>query len=167
MGMKRMRELAAGIIVALSVLGGPAVAQQPSAASLAMARELVEIRGAAGMFDTLVSGVVEQGMGLFMQSNPSLSKDLQEVANLIRKELAPRRSELTTEVARIYAQRFTEAELKETVTFYKTPLGRKILLEEPGIVDQSFSMMQQWANKLSEHVLDRYRAEMKKKGHNL
>lgn len=166
-GFRRTRPVLAGLFVAAMLMGSPATAQQPSAGALAAARELVEIRGAANMFDTIVGGVLEQGMGVFLQQNPGLSKDLQDVSAVIRKELAPRRGELVTEVARVYAQRFTEQELKDAITFYRTPLGRKIVAEEPAVVDRSFSMIQQWASRLSEQVLERYRAEMKKKGHDL
>ncbi len=142
-------------------------AQEPSAAAVAAARELVDIRGGANIFETVVFGVVESAKGVFLQTSPALSKDLEEVAGRIRTELAPRRAELVNEVARIYAQRFTEQELREATAFFKTPLGRKIVTEEPGVLDQSFQRTQQWASKLSEEVLSRYRAEMKKKGHNL
>jgi hypothetical protein len=72
-----------------------------------------------------------------------------------------------TQVATLYAHQFSESELKEAVTFFKTPLGRKITNQEPVILDQSFAYMQQWANNLSEEVVKRFAAEMKKKGHDL
>lgn len=147
--------------------GLAAYAQEPSASAVAAAKELVDLRGGARMFDPVVPGVVEQAKALFLQTNPALSKDLEDVAARLRADFAPRRAELANEVARIYAQRFSEQEMKEAIAFYKTSLGRKIVSEEPIIIDQSFARMQQWANKLSEEVLTRYRAEMKKKGHDL
>ncbi len=166
-GKRRLCRMIASLAVALTFTAAPAASQQVSPATLGAARELVELRGAANMFDSIVGGVVEQGMGLLMQTNPGLAKDLQDVSVIIRKDLAPRRGELVGEVAKIYAQRFNEAELKEALAFYKTPVGRKLLAEEPMILDQSFALMQQWASRLSEQVLDRYRAEMKKRGHTL
>lgn len=157
--------LAAAWLCAASFLS--AQAQEPSASAVAAARELVDLRGGAKMFDSVVPGVVEQAKAVFLQSNPALSKDLEDVAARLRADFAPRRAELIAEVARIYAQRFSEQEMKEAIAFYKTSLGRKIVAEEPIIIDQSFVRMQQWANKFSEEVLTRYRAEMKKKGHDL
>lgn len=151
----------------LAVIAWPAVAQQPPAASIALAKELIELKGAQSMFDPLIVGVVEQTKGVLLQTNPQLAKDMEEVAGKLRTELAPRRSELMTRVATLYAQQFTENELKDAVTFFKTPLGRKITTQEPVILDQSFAFMQQWANTLSEEVMSKFRAEMKKKGHNL
>ena len=146
---------------------GVARSQQPSPAAIATAKELIEIKGALNIFEALVPGVIEQTKNLFLQTNPSLSKDLNEVAAQLRAELAPRRAELTEQVALLYAQRFTEQELKSTLLFYKSPLGKKLAAEEPGFVDQSLRFAQDWANKLSEEVVGKMRVEMKKKGHDL
>jgi uncharacterized protein len=146
---------------------GVARSQQPSPAAIATAKELIEIKGALNIFEALVPGVIEQTKNLFLQTNPTLSKDLNEVAAQLRAELAPRRAELTDRVALLYAQRFTEQELKSTLLFYKSPLGKKLAAEEPAFVDQSLSFAQEWANKLSEEVVGKMRVEMKKKGHDL
>ena len=141
--------------------------QQPSPAAITTAKELIEIKGALNIFEALVPGVIEQTKNMFLQTNPALSKDLNEVAAQLRAELAPRRAELTEQVALLYAQRFTEQELKSTLLFYKSPLGKKLAAEEPGFVDQSLRFAQDWANKLSDEVVGKMRVEMKKKGHDL
>jgi uncharacterized protein len=146
---------------------GIARSQQPSPAAIATAKELIEIKGALNIFEALVPGVIEQTKNLFLQTNPNLFKDLNEVAAQLRAELAPRRAELTEQVALLYAQRFTEQELKSTLLFYKSPLGKKLAAEEPGFVDQSLRFAQDWANKLSDEVVGKMRVEMKKKGHDL
>jgi uncharacterized protein len=146
---------------------GPARAQTPSAGALAAAKELVEIKGGAGMFDPVISGIVDQTRAMLLQTSPQLSKDLADVAAQLRTEFASRRAELINEASRQYAQQFTEQELKDAVAFFKTPLGRKIVAQEPGILDGTFNFIQQWAPKTAEEILARFRAEMKKKGHDL
>jgi hypothetical protein len=42
-----------------------------------------------------------------------------------------------------------------------------MLEREPVVLDQTFTFMQQWAPRVGEEVMNRFRAEMKKKGHNL
>jgi uncharacterized protein len=79
----------------------------------------------------------------------------------------PRSSQLSDQVAELYARTFTEQELKDVLTFYKSPLGKKIINEEPKILDDGFQRIQQWTNKFSEEVMSRMRAEMKKKGYDL
>jgi hypothetical protein len=159
---------AAGLALALAAFVVPATAQQqPSPAALAAARELMELKGVKRLVEPVVIGVIEQTKGTILQTNPALAKDLDEVGAQLRTEYAPRTAELTNEIVRLYAQRFTEQELKESVAFYKTPLGKKILAEEPKILDESYARIRQWANRLQDEVTTRLRVEMKKRGHNL
>jgi hypothetical protein len=152
---------------ALAVCVGAADAQQPSANAVAAAKELITVKGAAAIYDPLVPGVVEQARRALLQANPTLGKDLNEVALKLRAEFAPRSAEAVNDAAKLYAARFTEQELKDTLAFYKSPLGRKLLAEEPKILDQSMKNAQSWADQLSQEVITRIRAEMKKRGHDI
>lgn len=156
----------AAVAVALVALGLSADAQpKPSAGAMATARQLIKVTGAAEVFSPLIPGVVEQAKLLYLQQNPDLAKDLNAVAAKLRKEYAPRLSELITHVARLYVQHFTEAELKQIVAFYQSPVGKKLLAQRPQIVNSSMNYAQDWANKLSDKVMDRMSEEMKKRGH--
>jgi hypothetical protein len=141
--------------------------QQPSEASIETAKEIVTLKGGENLFGSLIPGVIEQGKAMFEQQNPALGKDLTTVAAKLRTELAPRMNEVNNEVAKAYASHFTEAELKDMLTFYKSPLGKKMISEEPKALAQAVNFAQQWAQKFSEEVLTKYRAEMKKMGHDL
>jgi hypothetical protein len=164
-----VRSLCAGafawLAVATDVQAQPAA--QPSAAAVALAREIVELKGATSMFDGVINGVIEYHKKIILSANPNLQKDLEEVGTRLNKEFAPRRADLQMEIARGYASRFTEPELKEILAFYKTPLGKKIIVEEPNGVDEATKRVDLWASKYAEEVLARIRVEMKKKGHNL
>ena len=70
-------------------------------------------------------------------------------------------------VTQIYAKHFTEAELKDIVAFYRTPAGKKMIAQEPAAIKESLDAAQQWANDFSDVVLQRFRAEMQKKGFKL
>lgn len=157
----------AAVAVALALPGAAAFAQQPSAAALATAKELVAVSGATVMFNPLVAGVVEQAKLLFLQQNPGLNKDLNEIALKLRNDLNPRLDELNVEMARQYAIRFTEPELKQVLAFYTSPTGKKLLNEQPQIAELSLKFAQEWANKLSDEVVGKMRDELKKRGHAL
>ena len=47
------------------------------------------------------------------------------------------------------------------------PHGHKLLLQEPLIADESMRSAASWAEKLSAEVIDKMRAEMKKRGHEI
>ena len=157
----------AAVAIALALSGAVAQAQQPSAGAMATAKELVAITGTTALFTPLVPGVIEQTKNLFLQQNPNLNKDLSDVSTKLRTDLTPRLEELNTEVARLYASRFTEPELKDILVFYKTATGKKMLTEQPVVVESSMKFAQDWANKLSDEVMVKMRDEMKKKGHAL
>jgi hypothetical protein len=167
MNAKSLARIAPMVVFACHLFAGAALAQQPSAAAIATARELVEIKGGSAMFDPIVINVIEQTKGALLQTNPQLAKDLNDVGNQLRGEFAPRRNELLGEAAKLYATRFNEQELKDMVAFYKSPLGRKMITQEPVVLDETFNYVQQWAPRVGEDVMNRFRAEMRKKGHNL
>ena len=103
---------------------------------------------------------------LYLQQNPNLSKDLNEISAKLKAELNPRLEELNVEMARIYATRFTEAELKEIMTFYGSPTGKKVLIEQPQAAELSLKFAQDWSIKLSDEVVAKMRDELKKRGQN-
>ena len=156
--------------VALSLaLAGPAAfaQQQPTAAATATAKELINVTGANGLFNPLIAGVIEQAKILYLQQNPALAKDLNEIAANLRTEMTPRMSELADEVARLYTADFSEQELKDILAFYKSPAGQKLLAQQPKVIDASMKFAQTWANKLSDEVVAKMRDELKKRGHPL
>lgn len=157
----------AAVAFALAISSPAAHAQQPSAAALSTAKEIVKVTGATSLFDPLIVGVIEQAKLLFLQQDPSLNRDLNEIAAKLRADLAPRFDELVNEVARNYATNFTESELKDILTFYKSPAGAKLVAEQPKVVDASLKFAQTWANALSDTVIAKMREELKKKGHAL
>jgi len=48
--------------------------------------------------------------------------------------------------------------------FYKSPLGQKLLSNEPRAIQFSMSYMNQWAQTFAETVNGQFRAEMRKRG---
>jgi hypothetical protein len=152
--------------VALAALVPGAHAQpKPSPAAMATANELIKVTGANNLFNPLIPGVIEQAKIPFLQQNPALAGELNTIAAKLRTDLAPRFTELTNEVATLYAARFTEPELKQILTFYQSPVGQKLLVQQPQIVDGSMKFAQDWANKLSDEVVAKMREELKKRGH--
>jgi hypothetical protein len=153
--------------VTLSVWGSPARAQQPSPGAIAAAKELIELKGAANMFDAVVPGVIETAKNVLLRTSPQLAKDFNEVSAQLRQEYSGKTAEITNVMATAYAEHFTEAEIKQALAFYKTPLGKKLIQQEPLVLEQSMTQVQSWGEKFQEEVMSRIRAEMRKRGHNL
>jgi uncharacterized protein len=145
----------------------PAAAPQPSASSLLLAKQLVELKGVRNVFVPLVAGVVIKARDMFMQTNFMWANDLNAVAVIEQKQYAPRVEELVDMTARLYATQFTEQELKTLVTFYQSPLGQKVLSVEPKVMDQAMAAAGAWGDNLSQEVIGGMRDEMKKRGHDM
>jgi uncharacterized protein len=116
------------------------------------------------MYSNAVPNIVQQTKDQLMQSNLNYQKDLNEVAVVVAQKLAGREKEIGDGMAKVYANEFTEQELKDLVTFYKSPLGQKLLVSEPRAIQFSMSYMNQWAQLFAETVNGEFRAEMRKRG---
>jgi len=170
--MKRLARIlsAAGLAIGLALTGVAVEAQQPpplkpaSPAALAAAKEILAMKNASGMYASAVPNIVQQTKDQLLQSNLNYQNDLNEVAVVVAQKLAGREKEIGDGMAMIYANEFTEQELKELVVFYKSPLGQKLLASEPRAIQLSMSYMNQWARNFSEVVNGEFRAEMRKRG---
>ena len=168
---------AAGLTLGLALLAGPAMAQAPkqaapaatplkeaTPAAIAAAKEILGMKNASAMYASAVPNIVEQTKNALLQANLNYQKDLNEVAVIVAKNMAGREKEIGDGMAKIYANEFTEQELKDLVTFYKSPLGQKLLASEPRAIQFSMSYMNQWAQVFAETVNAAFRGEMKKRG---
>lgn len=153
--------------LAPSLAPSAARAQEPAASAIAVARDVVITKGATNMAEPLVRGVIESVKNNLLPTNPQLGRELNEVAATLQKEFEGKRSDVIDIFARAYARRFTEAELKDLLLFYKTPLGQKFSKEEPAAIEDGLKGAQEWGDAFSETVFARVRAEMQKKGHRL
>jgi hypothetical protein len=171
LSMRRAKILAALIGLFIVAVAQPVPAQapaaQPSANSLLLAKQLVEIKGVRGVFVPLVAGVVDKTKDMFMQTNFMWANDLNAVAAIERTKYAPRVDELVDMTARLYATAFTEQELQTLLTFYQSPLGQKVLNVEPRVMDQAMANAGAWGDNLSQEVIGSMRDEMKKRGHDM
>ena len=159
---------AGAFALALVGLPGLAFAQaQPSAAQVQIARDVVEASGAARAFDPLIRGILQSAINSFVPQNPDLQKPIVESVQMIAPAFEKRRSEITDILARVYVTKFTEAELKELLVFYRSTVGKKFVAEQPSILEDSFRRTQEWSTKISEEIVSALRAEMKKRGHTI
>jgi uncharacterized protein len=162
---------AAGLALALAMTALPAAAQQAAAppkaaspAAIAAAKEILAMKNASAMYQNAVPNIVQQTKDTLLQTNLNYQKDLNEVAVIVAKNLAGREKEIGEGMAQIYANEFTEQELKDLVIFYKSPLGQKVLANEPRAIQSSMAYMNQWAQQFGEIVNGEFRAEMRKRG---
>ncbi|MDB5620886.1 DUF2059 domain-containing protein [Tardiphaga sp.] len=166
--------LALGLALGLAGAAIPAYAQQPAAqaaplkpatpAAIGYAKEILVMKNAGAMYAGAVANMVQRVKDSVLQNNLNYQKDLNEVSVVVAQNLSGREKEISEQMAKIYASDFTEQELKDLVTFYKSALGQKLLLQEPKSIQSSMAFMQTWAQKFSEEINGQFRAEMRKRG---
>jgi hypothetical protein len=163
------------LALGLALAAVPAAAQQTqqqqlpplkpgSPGALAAAREILGMRNLTAIFANAVPTIVQRTKDALLQNNLNYQKDLDEVAVIIAQKMAGREKEIGEAMANVYANEFTEQELKDLVTFYKSTLGQKLLSTEPKAVQMSRAYMSQWAQTFAEQVGGEFRAEMQKRG---
>jgi uncharacterized protein len=165
---------AAGLALGLALTGVPAAAQtapkqpaavkQASPAAIAAAKEILTMKNANAMYANAVPSVVQQTKDVLLRANLNYQKDLNEVAVIVAQKLAGREKEIGDGMAVAYAGEFSEQELKDLVTFYKSPLGQKLLAAEPKAIESSMTYMNQWGQSFAGAVNGEFRAEMRKRG---
>jgi len=159
--------LIALMFVVLAPAGEGRAQTQPSVVAVALAKEIIIAKGTSAGFDSVGPSIIERAKSVYLQLNPSLARDLNEVAAKLKLEYAPRFADPLNEAARAYAAKFSEQELKDILAFYKSPVGKKVVVQEPAIIEDSLAGVDRWAQALLDEIGGKFRVEMKKKGHDL
>lgn len=132
----------------------------------AVMKELMEITGSAQIGMMFADNISQQMTAMIKKQNPDTPPHVydaveEEVRALLREEVESGR--FYENIYPIYDEKFTTAELKEIVAFYKTPIGAKVTKELPAITQQSMMVSQKWAMglgpKLNERITKRLQAE--------
>jgi hypothetical protein len=158
---------AGAIVVALFGFAAAAHAQAPSAAQLKLARQVVEVSGSARAFDSVLPQLFRQIYTVYSQQNPDLSKELAGTLESLIPEFDKRKEEIVVIISRAFAEKFTEAELNDLLTFYNSPTGKKLIATNNDILRDAYTKTQEWSGKLSQELDKRLKDEMKKKGHTI
>jgi uncharacterized protein len=168
--MKSVLKMLPAVGLALGLAGYTARAQQAQPAKpatptcMVAAHEVLQMKNAGAIYANAVPNIVHQTKDQLLSTNLNYQKDLNEVEVIVAQRLAGREKEIGEGMAQIYCNVFTEQELKELVTFYKSPLGQKLLTAEPRAIQSSMSYMTSWGRSFAETVNGEFRAEMRKRG---
>ena len=145
----------------------PVAPAEPSAAAIALGRELIMASGISRSLDIIVPQFLDQIGTTLTQTRPDLIRDLNDVMVKIKPEFDKQADDLVTAAGKLYAQRLTEPQLKEIVTFFKSPAGVAYVGSQPLVMNDLIPQMQTFTQRLSTDMMTRVRAEMKARGHQL
>lgn len=125
---------------------GPANAQEIGESHLAAARAAVNAIESTDQFDNILLNAATQVKADLIGNNPNLQTEISDMVDDAALSLAPRRSDLENEVARVYAKLFTEQELTQVAEFYGSEAGRKLLRQGPLATRETLAAAEIWTN---------------------
>ena len=137
-----------------------------SAGHLALAREVMLSSGIARSFDSILPAFAEQ-IRKQAVTRPEITKDLDAVLVGLEPEMQLQKQRMVDIAARTYASKFSEAELRDIATFFRSTSGKRYVENQPALLDEMVHEMQDWTQDVSEYVMVRVRAEMGKRGQQL
>ena len=158
----------AAILIAALALAVPGMAGAQNAAdpvALSKAKALLQVSNLVAMRDQMVGLVEAQIAALVLQANPGAEDKVNRaVADVIRPALKRRIPEYLDLAAGVYADHFTRAELDQLVSFYKSPLGQKLVREQDELVPAMTQMSRDWVNRVGNEVLKDAADDFTKRG---
>lgn len=145
-------------------LAGPSVAQEISESHLNAARQAVTSARTAEGFDAVLPAISDQVQTSLIRQRPDLHKEIIDAVQSVATSLAGRRADLDNDVARVWAQAFSEDELNAITAFYQSEAGRKLAEVGPRVLQDTLGVLQGWGDRLGEEMLEKSREELKTRG---
>ena len=149
----------------------PSPAQTPAipldkltAAQIAAGKDVVMLSGIYRTFNAFVPTIMQQIFNMVTPTRPEIRKDLEETLKALVPEYEKRTSEMVEHTGKLFASVMSEDDLKAAANFFKSPAGQKYVELQPRIIDQMVVAVDDWNRALTQEILLRARAEMKKKG---
>ena len=96
---------------------------------------------------------------------PDLFREIADTVETQALELTARRGELDSEVARIWARRFTESELETVAEFFDSELGAKYKQMLPQIGEELIAAGRRWTSRIGDELYELSLEDMERQGH--
>jgi len=126
-----MRNLICGIVLLVllvSVAPAQSAAPAPSASHMKAAEDLIAVMDMEQTFNQSMEAMLQAQMN----ANPMLKQFEDIMRDFMGKYL--KWNELKSDYAKIYMDVFSEAELRQMIELYQTPLGKKMLKTLPNLL---------------------------------
>jgi hypothetical protein len=142
-----MKTLSTVATLALLALGRPALAQDttaaPSPSRVRAAEELVASMDMERNYARTMDAMIDQQK----RSNPMVGQYEQVMRDFFAKYIGW--EQVKPDFVRIYAETYTEDEMRQLGDFYRTPLGRRLLETQPQLSARSAELTQ---NRIMAHM---------------
>jgi len=165
--------MAAGLVLAVTVLlsGGVAFAQneagEQAARKQAMIRDLVALTDAEQLEAIFSRQFIDRVANAVAMFRPDMDPATMRVVRVVREEstaVIRERIEsgdaLYSVLYPVYAKHFNIVELSQLVEFYQSPLGQKLVRVSPQLLTESLSLGREWGLSLVPEIIDRVQTRL-------
>jgi hypothetical protein len=140
-----------GLAAALLLLGtAPVGANHADAEKDKLVRELIAITGADRIGAQIMEALIQQFRQVYTDVPAAYWQDLRSPLQ---------EAELREQIVPVYADRFSASELKDILTFYRSPLGKKLVAELPEITRRSLAVGQEWGKQQTGKLMAKLKAD--------
>ena len=136
----------------------------PSAAAVAAAGEILGDIGIKQTIAIIVPGMLTELERNVTNTRPEIKDSLRETLKSIQPEFDKSAQDIFNQAATLLASQMSEKEAIDIAAFFASPTGKKYLAVEPVFFQKFSAIADPWRQQLSTDILERARAEMKKKG---
>jgi hypothetical protein len=144
-----------------------ASAQTPSPDAMTAARSLVTTMKLPDQYKALLPAILLGLRRTLTQDRPEIERDYDSMKPTVEAAFTPYYTAMLDDVAAIYANNFTVAEMREMETFFRRPVGQKYLEKAPPIAQQINQVTQDASRKAADDLRTRLTEALRQKGHKL
>jgi uncharacterized protein len=130
----------------------------------ALTKELGEVEDMWRGFDASLHQSID---GLRKQRPNIPGKFWDDVIEDARQEVAGSLPEIEESIIAIYDANYTDEEIKQLLAFYRSPIGRKVVVQTPRIEEQSKAFGEVFGKRIGERVREHIRERGKQQGYEL
>jgi uncharacterized protein len=144
-----------------------ASAQTPSPEAMTAARSLVTTMKLPEQYKALLPAILLGLRRTLTQDRPEIESDYDSMKPIVDAAFTPYYARMLDDVATIYANNYTVAELHDMETFFQRPVGQKYLEKTPALTQQISQVTQDASRKAADDLRTRLTEALRQKGHKL
>ncbi|MGD0850878.1 DUF2059 domain-containing protein [Bradyrhizobium sp.] len=128
---------------------------------------MIDTMRLAEQFKAVLPTVIQHLKPAIVQNRADVDRDFDAILPVIMDKMNAKLGDLTNQMASVYANNFTAAELHDLTAFYKSPTGQKLLRMMPVITSQTMAVGQKFGQAAGEEARKQIMEELRNKGHTL
>jgi uncharacterized protein len=136
----------------------------PSVASIAAADKILGTIGLKQSIAIVVPGMMQELETNVTRTRPEIRDMLRATLKAIQPEFDQTARQIYIQSEGLLAAQMSEQEITQVAAFFESPAGKKYVQVTPVFLQNLGDVTGAWREKLSTDILERARAEMKKKG---